>query len=965
MSSIILLQNHQSGKGAQAGSLPFVGRGPDLTPNCVLWLIAGRGIDEEPAASNLVYQWLDQSGWGHNAIQETTGDRPVVIPNEINGKPVVRFNGSTWITVPGLDLNGEESTMVFVVFKTSTNNSDGTLVSLRDSDTQGLSLKLIPSAYRMNIKSDQAAGGFAHIEVYNDNKSHLFEHITEYPLGSNELSLYIDSDLKQELSALGSSHVQSVQETSIGRFGPTGGYFTGDIAEILIYTSADEGVRQIIENYLRVKYQIGIEAPGAPTGLLASLLDPTTVQLNWTAPVNPGSSPIISYNIYRKSVSSGVTTAHFLTNTGSASTTYNDTVSLGVNYYYKVSAQNSELSGPLSNEASVSAATVPEGGSALTLLVADVSNERIDLNWNLLIDDGGSPVIGFRLYRATVPNAKDNASFITTIGVQDTYVDLTVGNGITYYYQVAAQNSLGFGNPSNEVSGTPVAGEGPGVTPNCIGWWKADVGVTGDPVSSWVSQEGYNKTLTSPGGQQPDFVPTGFNGRPCLSFAGGDYMSASGVSLDGKDTCMVFVAFKGPATAPADSNDTVLFFGDNNESSGSGVLQITTLEAAEDTQSSLTWDIDGSTGIEDTQYSVIDASYQNAPWVLCFTYDSGQSAGQRVKMYIGPNRDVEVGVDSDVGTLGTIEQSIATLMVGAQNISGSPATGTYFQGCIAEIIIYDQINETIRQTVMDYLIAKYNATSPVGGVGPQTTTGAFFWYDATYGVTGNPVIGWTDKSGTGNNLGQTTPNRRPTVGTIGAVPTIVFDDGAPDPGVPNQYLEYTTPILPWNGTTTEWSFVFMGVPDLSGTGWSFANIKSYVTPGTVKGVGFDNASELVRVYVGHGEINAYSISVGSILFDGTPKLLVVTIDLLVTPEIKAFLASVGDGSILPVGTAVASSGDVIFASDLSTYLRIGSLSGGIHFSEGSQQNAGDLVLYDHALSGPEMSNLLTYFNAKY
>ena len=44
---------------------------------------------------------------------------------------------------------------------------------------------------------------------------------------------------------------------------------------------------------------------------------------------------------------------------------------------------------------------------------------------------------------------------LTRVGAQTTYVDTSVVNGTTYYYKVAAVNSLGQGPSSNERSASP------------------------------------------------------------------------------------------------------------------------------------------------------------------------------------------------------------------------------------------------------------------------------------------------------------------------------------------------------------------------------------------------------------------------------------------------------------------------------------------------------------------------------
>ena len=87
--------------------------------------------------------------------------------------------------------------------------------------------------------------------------------------------------------------------------------------------------------------------PGAPTGLNA-LAGAGSVALSWNAPAFDGGSPISNYRVYR-GTSPGAVSFH--ANAGTT-TSYADTsVSNGTTYYYKVSAENGNGEGPLSNEA--------------------------------------------------------------------------------------------------------------------------------------------------------------------------------------------------------------------------------------------------------------------------------------------------------------------------------------------------------------------------------------------------------------------------------------------------------------------------------------------------------------------------------------------------------------------------------------------------------------------------------------
>src|SRR2546422_118877 len=97
-------------------------------------------------------------------------------------------------------------------------------------------------------------------------------------------------------------------------------------------------------------------APQPPTGLKATTVSPSQINLIWTAPTNNGGSAITGYQIQRSS-DGGLSWPTLVSNTNSAVTTYSDTgLSPGINYGYRVSAINSVGGGAPSNSAS---ATTP------------------------------------------------------------------------------------------------------------------------------------------------------------------------------------------------------------------------------------------------------------------------------------------------------------------------------------------------------------------------------------------------------------------------------------------------------------------------------------------------------------------------------------------------------------------------------------------------------------------------------
>jgi PKD repeat protein/fibronectin type 3 domain-containing protein len=194
------------------------------------------------------------------------------------------------------------------------------------------------------------------------------------------------------------------------------------------------------------QYQYPPAHPSSPRAFHANPAD-SLVELAWEAPSLNGGSVITNYTIYR-GAASGILA--LLTTVGDV-LSYTDTgLTNGDTYYYQISAANAVGEGPRSGEISVTPITTssaPHGFSATS------GDARVDLSWEEPYSNGGSSVIGYRIYRSSASGAE---TLLVEIGNSLTYTDIAVANSITYYYLVCAVNAAGEGSPSAEVSATPL-----------------------------------------------------------------------------------------------------------------------------------------------------------------------------------------------------------------------------------------------------------------------------------------------------------------------------------------------------------------------------------------------------------------------------------------------------------------------------------------------------------------------------
>ena len=87
-----------------------------------------------------------------------------------------------------------------------------------------------------------------------------------------------------------------------------------------------------------------------------------------------------------------------------------------------------------------------------TSFTAVPGDSQVNLWWKAPIDDGGAPIIEYKVYRA----ASSGGPFFLIVNTTAlSYTDLDVTNEVIYYYVVTAVNSIGESEYSNEISTIP------------------------------------------------------------------------------------------------------------------------------------------------------------------------------------------------------------------------------------------------------------------------------------------------------------------------------------------------------------------------------------------------------------------------------------------------------------------------------------------------------------------------------
>jgi hypothetical protein len=230
-------------------------------PSPTAWLKADAGTSSTTEGSP-VMEWLDQSGNGYNAGQGNEDYAPLYYPNGINGKPVLRFNGSTsrLFTVNASTMGLHNSDYeYFVLAKTTSQNVQfliaGAEVSMYELHLNGSSGAR--GIFADGLYSDAGTNG-----AYADGAPHVFNARATDTYGRVRVDA-VDGAL-----ASGNGRGSNPSYLILGVRGDDQYSFNGDIAEVMIYNrvlSASE--RAIVEEYLKEKY--GVNSGALPVELVS------------------------------------------------------------------------------------------------------------------------------------------------------------------------------------------------------------------------------------------------------------------------------------------------------------------------------------------------------------------------------------------------------------------------------------------------------------------------------------------------------------------------------------------------------------------------------------------------------------------------------------------------------------------------------------------------------------------------
>jgi hypothetical protein len=240
------------GVAPDAGTVPVEGLG--------LWLSADEGVS---TTNGRISAWADQSPNGRSATQATSGARPALLTNRINGLPVARFDGVDDFMRFSYPINGLRGMTIIMVSAnntaTSTSNDARRAAIFWNETGYWGATQLSPYQDAVQARFGTGQSGNNMVFTRRDSIRGAYTLTAARHDGGTDM-LFVDG--KAVLTETGKLNtIARTQDTGqLGRGYNDNTYFSGDIAEVLVYSRAlsDQELRTV-HSYLLAKY-----FPGRP-----------------------------------------------------------------------------------------------------------------------------------------------------------------------------------------------------------------------------------------------------------------------------------------------------------------------------------------------------------------------------------------------------------------------------------------------------------------------------------------------------------------------------------------------------------------------------------------------------------------------------------------------------------------------------------------------------------------------------
>ncbi len=228
----------------------------------------------------------------------------------------------------------------------------------------------------------------------------------------------------------------------------------GTAGSIKVTDNYADSANVVIADAIKFSFATVPTPPAAPSGLSATTISSSRIDLNWTDNSSDETGFVVS-----RSTTSGGSYSDIVTTAANATSYSNTGLAASTTYYYVVRAINTAGSSALSSQASATTSGVPPTAPS-GLTATAISSGQVNLAWT---DNSGNET-SFIVGRSTTSGGP--YTDIVTLGANVTsYSDTAVGANTTYFYVVRAANAAGSSANSAPASvttpsGAPVAPSG-------------------------------------------------------------------------------------------------------------------------------------------------------------------------------------------------------------------------------------------------------------------------------------------------------------------------------------------------------------------------------------------------------------------------------------------------------------------------------------------------------------------------
>ena len=237
---------------------------PTQVDGCVLWLDA----DDKEAiveSSGAVSTWLDKSGNGNHASQSTGTKQPAYSDNGMNGRGIITFDASTYDTLNAGDsstIDVAGSITIITASRIADDIASGSDINTVHKDNQ-YSCRIQDVENGTITWADSQSWSYANFGFHSaglyPSKTAIVTQMRDSSIAT-ECSGYVNGKQVYNKSHGSGDITTTGYDCYIGSYNNGGGWWDGQINEVLIYNRAlSDTERQSIEYYLSRKWAIPLK----------------------------------------------------------------------------------------------------------------------------------------------------------------------------------------------------------------------------------------------------------------------------------------------------------------------------------------------------------------------------------------------------------------------------------------------------------------------------------------------------------------------------------------------------------------------------------------------------------------------------------------------------------------------------------------------------------------------------------